>query len=326
MRPTAANATDISAALAAHAETVCRHFLPNGRRQGRYWVVGDIHGSPGKSLFVRLHGPGRPGKFTDAATGHHGDLLDIIHHQSGSASMRHTLATARAFLALSSPPTAPPSASIPNRNTVATARRLWRSCQPIAGTHAEAYLHARAIRNARRESLRFHPSLYYREDDITRELPALVAAATDRLGNLQGVHRTYLDPRHPAKARVANPKKALGYIIGACVTFPSARSTSALVVGEGIETVLSILTAYPAAAGVATLSAAGLGSFAPPPGRRIAIARDRGEAGMHSAMRLAERCMKEGNIFRILPPLLADFNDDLVAFGPDGIRRGLSPL
>ena len=55
-----------------------------GQKQGRYWVAGDLEGARGRSLFVRLHGPGVPGKWTDAATGEHGDLLDLVRHRSGA--------------------------------------------------------------------------------------------------------------------------------------------------------------------------------------------------------------------------------------------------
>ena len=323
MQTSPRTASDISAALAANAEAVCRHYLPHGQRQGRYWIAGDVHGSRGHSLFVRLRRPGQPGKWNDAATGEHGDLLDIIRHQSRATDTRELLTEARTFLAIPAP--APDSgASKPESNYTDAARRLWRLCQPIAGTHAEAYLQARGIQSCRHPSLRFHPSLYYRHGTITTTYPGLVASVTDRNGQISGVARTYLDPARPAKARLPIPKKALGDIIGNTVTFTSPHANPCLVVGEGIETVLSILAAYPAAAGAATLSAAGLGSFTPPPGRRIAIARDRGEAGIHAAMRLAERCIEAGNPFRVLPPCLEDFNDDLVAFGPDGIRRQLS--
>ena len=61
---------------------MCCRYLSNGRRRGRYWVVGDVANTPGRSLFVRLTGPdsgkGAAGKWTDAATGQHGDLLDLI--------------------------------------------------------------------------------------------------------------------------------------------------------------------------------------------------------------------------------------------------------
>jgi hypothetical protein len=55
--------------LARNAEAVCRHYLSNGRREGRYWLVGDVRNTPGRSLFVRLKGPdsgkGAAGKWTE---------------------------------------------------------------------------------------------------------------------------------------------------------------------------------------------------------------------------------------------------------------------
>src|SRR3546814_9550547 len=69
----ASAASDIARALARSAEVVCRHYLREGRREGKYWIVGDAYGSPGRSLYVRLkggdHGKGAAGKWTDAATG-----------------------------------------------------------------------------------------------------------------------------------------------------------------------------------------------------------------------------------------------------------------
>ena len=48
------NATEIAAALSVRAEDVCRRYLLRGRKQGRYWTVGDTNGAKGRSLFVRL--------------------------------------------------------------------------------------------------------------------------------------------------------------------------------------------------------------------------------------------------------------------------------
>ena len=73
---------DLARRLARDTEAVCRRYLSNGRRQGRYWIVGDLANNPGRSLYVRLHGPdhgkGAAGHWTDAATGERGDLLDLI--------------------------------------------------------------------------------------------------------------------------------------------------------------------------------------------------------------------------------------------------------
>ena len=59
------SAAGIAAALGLQAEAVCRRYLPHGRRQGRYWVAGDLDAARGRSLFVRLRGPGVPGKWTE---------------------------------------------------------------------------------------------------------------------------------------------------------------------------------------------------------------------------------------------------------------------
>jgi hypothetical protein len=48
---------DVIRALAENAESVCRAYLPAGRREGSYWIVGDLQNNPGRSLFVRLTGP-----------------------------------------------------------------------------------------------------------------------------------------------------------------------------------------------------------------------------------------------------------------------------
>ena len=51
------DASDLACRLARDAEAVCRHYLSKGRRQGRYWIVGDVRNTPGRSMFVRLTGP-----------------------------------------------------------------------------------------------------------------------------------------------------------------------------------------------------------------------------------------------------------------------------
>ena len=57
-------AADLAARLAVQAEAVCRFYLPAGRRQGHYWIAGDVQGTPGRSLFVKLHGNGA-GRWAD---------------------------------------------------------------------------------------------------------------------------------------------------------------------------------------------------------------------------------------------------------------------
>src|SRR5262245_9659603 len=104
-------ASDVARRLAENAETVCRHYLSNGRRAGRYWIVGDVRNTPGRSMFVRLKEPasgrGAAGKWTDAATGEHGDLLDIIRESCGLVDFHDVIDEARRFLSLPRPRPSP---------------------------------------------------------------------------------------------------------------------------------------------------------------------------------------------------------------------------
>ena len=168
-----------------------------------------------------------------------------------------------------------------------------------------ATLHARGLARCRFAALRFHPELLYREGSSVRRLPALVT----------GVQRTWLDPRSPAKAGVASPRKALGRIYGLAVRFGRPADGASLLVGEGIETVLSLVTA------------GSLGAFAPPLGlTRLLIARDNDAEGERAAERLARRCARARVAARVLVSEGGDFNDDLVALGPHALAARVGPL
>ena len=316
------NATEISAALSARAEDVCRRYLPRGRKQGRYWTIGDTSGAKGRSLFVRLAPPGIPGKWTDGATNQHGDLLDLIRLHTGGASLRHAMEEARAFLSL--PPSAPANAGNHTNgyDREEAARRLWRRCRPIDGTHAEAYLQARAIGHCRFPALRFHPDLIHRADDGIHRMPALVSAVTGDDGSIEGVQRTWLDPKRPEKANLVSPRKALGRIHGRAVRFGVS-----LLAGEGIETVLSVVTAVPGIHAAAALSAGSLGAFEPPQDLALlVIARDKDMEGGHAANRLQRRCVERGIPSIVIVPEHSDFNDDLIAFGEETLAARIAPL
>ncbi len=160
-----------------------------------------------------------------------------------------------------------------------------------------------------------------------RRFPALIAAVTAGDGAITGVQRTWLDPRAPAKADVAAPRKALGRVYGLAVHFGTPSDDAALVVGEGIETVLSLVTAVPEITAAAALSAGSLGAFAPPPGTaRLVIARDNDEDGALAAERLARRCARAGVAATVIVPAGNDFNDDLVALGSAALRARFAPL
>ena len=105
------------------------------------------------------------------------------------------------------------------------ARRLFALGRPVPGTPAETYLRARGI-TARLDwpALRFHPSVWYRESEAhPREAwPALLAAVTDPAGTITGIQRSWLDRTGTAKAPIADPRRALGHLLGNGVRFGSA--------------------------------------------------------------------------------------------------------
>jgi len=61
--------SEVAHRLAQNAEAVCRHYLSNGRREGRTWRVGNVDNTPGRSMAVRLtgpdSGPGAAGHWTE---------------------------------------------------------------------------------------------------------------------------------------------------------------------------------------------------------------------------------------------------------------------
>jgi Toprim domain len=319
------SAADVSRRLAQNAEAVCRHYLPAGRRNGNYWIVGDVHNTPGRSLFVRIQGPetgiGAVGRWTDASTQEHGDLLDMIALNRGFTIIE-AMDEARAFLAL--PQEAPQSTFQPERSCSSEiARRLLRSGKSLINTHAGAYLLARSITPSREwTALRFHPGVYYREETggPWQTFPAMLAAITDDKGRITGVHRTWLDPDRPAKANVATPRRALGALAGHGVRF--GRPNGILAAGEGIETTLSLVMALPQLPVIAALSAVHLGMLIlPRDTKRLYVAVDNDPAGHAGFDQL--RARTEGVDVCPLMPAGDDFNADLRAHGAAWLRKHL---
>lgn len=322
-------AADLAHRLARDAEAVCRHYLSNGRREGRYWLVGDVFNTPGRSLFVRLTGPtsgkGAAGKWTDAATGEHGDLLDLIALNQDLDSLKGTLDEARRFLSLPRPIREAQRIAPAPQGSPEAARRLWAISQSIAGTLAATYLRSRCITDLRNlGALRFHPRCYYRADDEapTETWPALIASVRDLDGTLTGVHRTWLDPTTRDKAPVATQRKAMGDLLGHAVRFGTALDIMAA--GEGIETMLSLRQVMPDLPAAAALSANHLAALLLPSTlRRLYIARDDDPAGHRATAQLTERAEAAGIEALTLAPAMGDFNEDLRTLGAEALAAAL---
>ena len=94
-------AAELAHRLARDAEAVCRYYLSSGRREGRYWRVGDVRNTPGRSLYVRLIGP-ESGK---GAAGHWAEYVAprimlricdwVLSHGRLTASTQHNLSVLR---------------------------------------------------------------------------------------------------------------------------------------------------------------------------------------------------------------------------------------
>ncbi len=140
-----------------------------------------------------------------------------------------------------------------SRSYATSSARLFRSgappvrCWSSSSRHAgRGFLRARGI-TARLDwpALRYHPSVYYRETDHAslESWPALLAAVTDIDGNITGIQRTWLDPHRAAKAPLADPRRALGHLLGDGVRF--GKAADILAAGEGIETMLPVKSVMP---------------------------------------------------------------------------------
>jgi hypothetical protein len=326
---------DLSADLADRAESFCRQYFPDGRKQGNYWQVGDTSGTKGQSLAIRLHAQGgrKAGSWQDFATGEYGDLIDLLQERLGSVTLKETLREARSFLGEAPCPAAPPETQSVERpvadpsKRIARARKLFAAGKPVLGTLAATYLQGRGITRLG-PALRYHPRvfLWQGEDDPDppQRAPALLAKITDNRGQITGCARTYLDPSTGGLAAIESPKRIFGQLHGHAIRFWSGSVRSDLIVGEGLENTLSIGTALPEFDLASCLTATHLCLFIPPPGvKRIWIARDSDEAGRNASKRLRNQLESRGIACGDLVPQLGDFNDDLRAFGRDALRRSL---
>ncbi len=316
---------EIARQLGANAEAFCRTYLPNGRRTGNHWKVGDVTGAAGASLAVRLYSiPGKPaGKWTDFQSGEHGDLIDLIPEITNACDFRAIMDEARSFLKRPAIPTNSRSAKgqfTTPVERIERAQRLWALGRLITGTPAETYLRNRGITRFG-SALAWHEAVHYRDGPTDRlaSAPALLARITDPADNLTGVARTFLDIERGTVAAMVDPKRVMGQLMGQAVRFGD-HSSPFLAVGEGIETVLSVGTALPGLSLAASLSATHLGLFdVPDTVRELWMLTDNDAAGARAAAQLRERLANRDIAIHQVEPVLGDFNDDLQAWGAQAL-------
>jgi hypothetical protein len=186
------------------------------------------------------------------------------------------------------------------------ALRIWAQARLAEHTPAEPYLRSRGIRLSIPPALRFHPRLKHPTGIY---VPGIVAAVRNANGTLVAIHRTFLKPDGSGKADLDPQKAALGPVSGGVVAL--APLAEVLALGEGIETMLSVMQATEIACW-ATLGAANLPNIKlPAQVRRAIIVADADPAGERAALEAARHLMSEGRQVRIARTgkAGADFND-----------------
>ena len=202
--------------------------------------------------------------------------------------------------------------NLSNRST--RAKRIWARALPLAGTLADLYLQERGLTGPWPPTLRFHPGVDYYEAGWVSPviLPALVGAIAVWPSHfVEAVQVTYLNPRHPRKAQVSTPRKSYGRVAGGAIRL--ARAEDRLLIGEGAETVMSVMrvTGLP---GWATTGTSGLRNLnLPAVVRTLTITADGDGPGERAAQAAANRWTSEGRTVRIArAPVGHDFNDFLM--------------
>lgn len=130
---------------------------------------------------------------------------------------------------------------------------IWRAARPAAGTPVEAYLARRRLSLPPGDRLRYDGEAQYWDlvggaQRVVHTGPAMVARIT-RGGELVGVHRTWIDlekPKgkaeivHPETGEILAPRKTRGSKKGGWIILATNATPARAVIGEGIETVLTV--------------------------------------------------------------------------------------
>jgi Toprim domain len=283
-------AQQIKALLIGRVEELARTLVPDGSRQGHYWIGRNPTRAdklPG-SFWIALR---RPCAWRDEATDEQGDLLSLIGYVTGEAEFGKILAWARKFLGVGDldaeqyrkraavAVVQQQEQAFEDQARLADDRRrafgiyLAARKRPFAGSPAEIYLTQRgiAIAGLKRmpQALGWLPDVFHPDGD--QRWPVMVAGLSDASGAIVAVHRTWLAPDGMGKAPVRPVRKIWPSYRGCAVRLwrgESGMSVAAaeraghrdtLVLVEGIEDGLSVALAMP---GYRIWCVGALGNFA----------------------------------------------------------------
>ena len=191
------------------------------------------------------------------------------------------------------------------------AREIWDSAQPISGTLVEIYLGSRGITlpDPAPDCLRFAPKLTHSNGQF---FPAMIALPTNpKTGEpIGGIQRTFLSWTGKGKAQVEKneQKMSLGPTKGGVVRLAEPTEGKPLILGEGVETVLTVMEAT-GLPGWATLGTSGLVNLdCPTPSPKSSCLAEN-DGGPN------EKALKE-----VLPALIARGVKARVARPPKGLK------
>lgn len=208
----------------------------------------------------------------------------------------------------------------------ANAARYWREAVPLMGTPVEAYLRGRGITPPPRldEAIRYHPNMPIKINEVAYYFPAMLAVIRDvGTDEIMGVHLTAITlDGERVKHDGATLRRIYGLKKNGVIKLtPLDAIEETLCVGEGIESVLSLMQLQGGLPGWSLIDANNLIGFPVLDFiHHLIIGEDDDKTGTGAARELASRWGGIGRkIDRLKPnaPGVAkpDFNDELMARG-----------
>jgi hypothetical protein len=189
-------------------------------------------------------------------------------------------------------------------------RDILAEAVPATGTIAETYLRTRGLTVELPPALRFHRMLKHTPTGTWH--PVMVAERRSASGQLVAIHRTFLRHDGSGKANVGEPVRMdLGSWKGTAIRLSPV--SEELLIGEGIETTLSVMQATGRPGWAAGSAGALRGLVLPPEVRSVLICADGDDPGEQAAKAATVRWRREGRRVQVTSaPKGYDFNDVLM--------------
>lgn len=271
---------EIKSMLQSSIVSLAQKLVPNGTRNGKWWVACNPTRDDAKASFgIGLTGV--PGAWCDFATGDKGDVFDLIayiqNYPSMKVDVKPTLDWAREFLGLDGAPppvvearikAAKADADKRAKEAAETAAKKMRRAKAIYLdakkaqfdlTPAAIYLAGRGL-DVRQLSrlpgcLGYVPEMWHSETNT--KWPVMIAGFTNNAGETIAVHRTFLRPDGSGKAPVTPQRKIWPSFEGAAIRLWRGESglsidaaakqglRETLVLVEGVEDGLAVALSAP---------------------------------------------------------------------------------